>query len=90
MNELDLRRARQSPSPFGNELFSRRCGCFYCFATFEVREIVEWVDEQVVAGERFGVTALCPQCGIDSVVEEEPARPITSAYLRELHDRGFR
>jgi hypothetical protein len=89
MNELDLRRARQSPGQFGNELLSRRCGCFYCLATFEAREILEWVDDQVVEGERCGVTALCPRCGIDSVVEEGPGRPITSAYLRELHDRGF-
>jgi len=40
---------------------SERCGCFYCLAVFEPSAITRWVDEH-------GVTALCPKCGIDSVI----------------------
>lgn len=36
------------------------CGCYYCCKTFQVEKIVNWTDK--------GETALCPFCGIDSVV----------------------
>lgn len=36
------------------------CGCYYCCRTFSASEIKEWTDR--------GETALCPKCGIDSVV----------------------
>ena len=36
------------------------CGCFYCCRTFEPVDIEEWVDG--------GQTAICPYCGIDSVI----------------------
>lgn len=35
-------------------------GCFYCKNYFETEEIVEWIDNDE--------TALCPRCGIDSVL----------------------
>ena len=45
---------------------SNRCGCFYCERIFSPGEIKDWVDES----EQFpeGCTALCPHCGIDSVL----------------------
>ncbi|SHM72671.1 hypothetical protein [Roseibium suaedae] len=39
-------------------------GCFYCEAVFLAKEIEEWCNE---IGERE-VTAMCPRCGIDSVI----------------------
>lgn len=36
--------------------------CFYCLERFDSSLIVEWVDE--------GKTAVCPYCGIDSVLSE--------------------
>ena len=39
---------------------AHRCGCFYCLQTFAPSEIIKWVDK--------GQTALCPKCGIDSVL----------------------
>jgi hypothetical protein len=38
---------------------SSACGC--CLAVFKPGEILDWVDENEV-------TALCPNCGIDSVI----------------------
>ena len=35
-------------------------GCFYCRQTFNTSEVKEWIDSQQ--------TALCPKCGIDSVL----------------------
>jgi hypothetical protein len=36
------------------------CGCFHCQSIFASDEVREWVDN--------GQTALCPRCGIDSVL----------------------
>lgn len=48
-------------------LKSKLCGCFYCKETFEPNKILEWTDE----GSKKGKTAMCPSCGIDSVLDDE-------------------
>jgi hypothetical protein len=45
-------------------LASDMCGCFYCLAVFPPNEVTEWTDKTVGIGQ----TALCPKCGIDSVI----------------------
>ena len=39
---------------------TKRCGCYYCISIYFSTEIKEWVDSEK--------TAICPKCGIDSVV----------------------
>ena len=39
---------------------SKQCGCFFCVKIFTPGEITEW----------SGQTALCPYCGIDSVLPD--------------------
>lgn len=41
-------------------LSSEICGCFCCCQMFSPLEIHEWIDK--------GNTALCPHCGVDSVI----------------------
>jgi hypothetical protein len=53
------------------------CGCFYCAAVFAADEIREWVDADL--------TALCPRCGIDTVL---PGVTDT-ATLHDLHEHAF-
>lgn len=53
------------------------CGCFYCQQTFAPDQIREWID-----GDQ---TALCPKCGIDSVL----AGPQTAETLAAMHVRWF-
>jgi hypothetical protein len=53
------------------------CGCFYCEAVFTADEIREWVDDEL--------TALCPRCGIDSVLPGVT----DAATLHDLHERAF-
>ena len=48
-------------------LNSNLCGCFYCKGTFEPKKILEWTDED----SKKGKTAMCPNCGIDSVLDDE-------------------
>lgn len=58
------------------------CGCFYCLATFAPSEIAEWVDED-------DQTALCPKCGIDSVIGSAAGYPIATEFLRRMRAYWF-
>ncbi len=63
---------------------SNLCGCFYCEQTFPPTEIEEWIDESQAKGE----TAICPKCGIDSVLSS--SFPITDKqFLTEMHSLWF-
>ena len=44
-------------------LQDRKCGCFYCLKIFAPKEISSWIED-------VGGTAICPYCGIDSVIGE--------------------
>ncbi len=67
---------------------STRCGCFYCCRIYSSVEITEWIEERRSGG---GFTALCPHCGIDSVLPEHPqAIPIlTVNLLNRIHKQRF-
>lgn len=60
---------------------SDRCGCFYCLAVFSPAEITEWVDQDN--------TALCPTCGIDSVIGSAFGLSITPEFLSTMHAHWF-
>ncbi len=62
-----------------------RCGCFYCGAVFPPGEIPEWLDEPGPPGS----TALCPRCGIDSVIPEGPGTPLDGGLLAAMHAYWF-
>jgi hypothetical protein len=62
-------------------LKSESCGCFYCGKMFRASEITDWVDG--------GQTALCPKCGIDSVIGSAAGLAITKEFLDEMHERWF-
>lgn len=64
---------------------STRCGCFYCRGVFSPAEIMLWVDNMSDVGQ----TALCPRCGIDSVIGDRSGYPITDAFLQEMYDHWF-
>ena len=58
------------------------CGCFYCISTFGFTDIADWCDE--------GATALCPNCGIDSVIGDHSGFPAGDAdFLRAMHKHWF-
>jgi hypothetical protein len=88
MNETILRKAHNHSSNHRREiLISELCGCFYCKATFAPSEIEEWVDEDK---SNIGQTALCPKCGIDSVIGSKSEFPINDKrFLKEMHKYWF-
>jgi hypothetical protein len=67
-------------------LASSVCGCFHCLAVFGPGEIEEWVDEDG-AGE--GQTALCPSCGIDSVLPGRVGYLLTPEFLARMRKHWF-
>ena len=58
------------------------CGCFHCLAVFPPAEILRWLRE----GEG---TALCPYCGIDSVIGDGAGVPITQEFLSGMRKEWF-
>jgi hypothetical protein len=70
-------------SSYHRETFkgSSVCGCFYCLEVFSPGEIEHWTDDDD--------TALCPKCGIDSVIGSASGYPIEREFLRKMHDRWF-
>jgi hypothetical protein len=60
---------------------SSLCGCFKCVAIFPPNEIDRWGDR--------GITALCPRCGIDSVIGTASGYPITTEFLERMRNHWF-
>ena len=61
---------------------SDKCGCFYCKKTFAPQEITDWVDDND--------TALCPYCGIDSVIGNASGYTIEAEFLEKMHQYWFK
>lgn len=76
--------SHQGSFKYKNELVnSNVCGCFYCKKKFRTNEIKEWIEE----GNDVE-TAICPNCGIDSVLSEK--YPISDyLFLNEMHKHWF-
>jgi len=62
---------------------SAKAGCFHCLAIYPPAAIERWVDD--ITGE----TAVCPHCGIDSVIGEASGYPITEDFLARMKAHWF-
>ncbi|MBE6253923.1 MAG: hypothetical protein E7105_00160 [Prevotella sp.] len=75
-------------SSFRNEVMianSEVCGCFYCNSIFKPEEVTLWCDDDG-KGAR---TALCPRCGIDSVLGNACGVKIVPNLLDLMHCQFF-
>lgn len=64
-----LRAAHKHSSNHRDEIArSGVCGCFYCETTFAPDTVVQWIDN--------GQCAVCPNCGIDSVIGDASGLPV--------------
>jgi hypothetical protein len=79
-----LKEAHEHSSYHWGELHhSAVCGCFFCCETFSFNEIEDWVDR--------GVTALCPECGIDAVIGDASGYAVDDAdFLGAMRRFWFR
>ena len=63
------------------------CGCFYCQKIFDPAEIFFWLTGDNDCDAEG--TALCPYCGVDSVIGESSGFPITSEFLAQMRQYWF-
>ena len=61
---------------------SSECGCFYCLKKFPPSEIKSWADK--------GETALCPYCGMDSVLGSASGFELSEDFLSAMKNRFFK
>ena len=83
MATIDVIAAHSHSSRHRDEIArSDTVGCFYCLDTYPPSEVVEWLDNEG--------TALCPRCGIDSVIGDASGLPATDpAFLSAMRDHWF-
>jgi len=67
---------------------SRNAVCYNCLSEIAVSEITKWVDGGDCFGPPRETTAVCPKCGIDSVIPKELFTDM-GCTLKELHDYWF-
>ena len=63
---------------------STTCGCFYCKSIFRAEEVTDWTDDFLDK-----LTALCPVCGIDSVIGDASGFAITKDLLEKMEKYWF-
>lgn len=82
MEEKDIVNAHVCCSYNKEQLFkSEKCGCFYCLEIFDPKLILDWCDDEK--------TAICPYCGIDSIIYESKAYHITKEFLNQMKEYWF-
>jgi hypothetical protein len=59
-------------------ILDEKCGCFNCLKIFSPKEIERWLDD----GADF--TAICPYCGIDTVIGQSSGFPIEPGFLQRM------
>ncbi len=64
---------------------SKVCGCFHCLHIFSPDKIEQWTDGPETENE----TALCPSCGIDSVIGDASDYAITPDFLTTMKKAWF-
>ena len=60
---------------------SDKCACFYCGLIYQPSQIKAWCDD--------GTTALCPRCGIDSVIGSASGIELTAQFLNQMNAYWF-
>lgn len=87
-DEVELVLFRLHHSTFRNEaqiLNSKTCGCFCCLNIFKPEEVTKWCDND----GRGAPTALCPYCGIDSVIGDACGVSVTPPLLELMNAQFF-
>jgi hypothetical protein len=67
-------------------LGSSDCGCFNCLKIYPPFKIKHWTDFNE---NEVGETAICPYCGIDSVLGDKSGCDISDSFLRLMNQIYF-
>ena len=72
---------------------STMCGCCNCMQTFSPQDIVAWtglnfedIDNEAAINKQ---TALCPQCGGESVLGNGSGFPVDPDFLGQMNEAWF-
>jgi hypothetical protein len=72
---------------------SSLCDSFHCLEVFAPSSITDWVDwppeTPAELQVSMGTTAMCPSCGIDSVIGSSSGYPITKTFLAKMRAHWF-
>jgi len=86
IHDLDFVKAHQHTEFQKEILISEKAGCFYCLEIFSPDEIDDWHGEKC---KEYEPLALCPKCGIDSIIGDESGFPIEPEFLSKMKDFWF-
>lgn len=87
MKDEELEKAHRYSSNNKPDLqHDKICGCFCCLEIFDPKK-VEYMQADNDC-DRLG-TAVCPYCGVDSVIGESSGFPITKEFLQEMQKKWF-
>ena len=59
---------------------SKRCGCYFCKKSYSARKVKDW--EQ---GENGRASAICPECGMCTVIGDASGVPLSKELLEEMN-----
>lgn len=81
--EMELFNKLHAYSSYNRTLIekSNKCYCFYCAKTMNSKEIVSYVED--------GDTAVCPYCGVDSIIPDNVDKNIDDAVLNDMQKYWF-
>lgn len=60
-------------------LKSTTCSCFFCRQSYSARTVNDWINDD------RGVTAICPECGMDAVIGDASGYHLDKAELKEMN-----
>lgn len=60
---------------------SNKCYCFYCRSCMERSEMVDYIDD--------GQTAVCPKCGIDSIIPDSIEECVDENMIAQMNEYWF-
>ena len=66
----------------GNDLeilHSEKCSCIFCRHTINARDVQDWISDD------RGVTAICPECGMDALVGDASGYHFDHETLKDLN-----
>jgi len=73
---------------------SALCRCYCCLKTFPSEAIYDWwdlpKDSAGTGTEVLGMTAVCPFCGVDSVLGDQCGYELSEVFLKEMQQHWFR
>ena len=60
-------------------LHSKTCSCIFCRQHYDARTVNDWVNDE------RGMSAICPECGMDAVIGDNGGEPLDKDTLKALN-----